>query len=75
MHDRVKMRRFIVGSSRAQAGQKQVTHTCSVLDRQFLDTVSSNMTQLTYWSDALVANDVEPAVVIKQARAEAAKFH
>jgi hypothetical protein len=87
MHDSVKMRRFmvvtftssvvvfgttfIVGSSRAQAGQKQVTHTCSVLDRQFLDTVSSNMTQLTYWSDALVANDVEPAVVVKQARAEA----
>ena len=88
MHDSVKMRRFmvvtftssvvvfgttfIVGSSRAQAGQRQVTHTCSVLDRQFLDTVSSNMTQLTYWSDALVANDVEPAVVVKQARAEAA---
>jgi hypothetical protein len=62
---------FLVASSRAQAGQKQVTHTCSVLDHQFLDTVSSNMTQLTYWSDALVANDVEPAVVVKQARAEA----
>lgn len=87
MHVSVNMRRFIVvtftcsvvvfgatflvASSRAQAGQRQVTHTCSVLDRQFLDTVSNNMTQLTYWSDALVANDVEPPVVIKQARAEA----
>ena len=87
MHDSVKMRRFmvvtftssivvfgttfVVGSSRAQAGQKQVTHTCSALDRQFLDTVSSNMTQLTYWSDALVANDVEPAVVVRLAPSRA----
>jgi outer membrane murein-binding lipoprotein Lpp len=89
MHASVKMRRFmvvtftlsvvvfgttfIVGSSRAQAGQKQVTHTCSAPDHQFLNTVSSNMQQLTYWSDSLVQDDVEPAVVIKQAKAEAAQ--
>ena len=64
---------FLVGSSRAQAGQRQVTHTCSAPDHQFLNTVSSNMTQLSYWSDALVQNNVEPGVVIKQARAEAAQ--
>jgi hypothetical protein len=28
------------------------------------------MTQLGYWSDALVHNDAEPAVVIQQARSE-----
>lgn len=64
---------FLVGSGRAQAGQRQVTHTCSAPDRQFLNTVSSNMTQLAYWSDALVQNDVAPGVVVKQARAEAAQ--
>jgi hypothetical protein len=64
---------FLVGSGRAQAGQRQVTHTCSAPDRQFLNTVSSNMTQLAYWSDALVQNDVSPGVVVKQVRAEAAQ--
>jgi hypothetical protein len=64
---------FLVGSSRAQAGRRQVTHTCSAPDRQFLNTVSSNMTQLAYWSDSLVHDDVEPGVVVKQARAEAAQ--
>jgi hypothetical protein len=64
---------FLVGSSRAQAGQRQVTHTCSAPDRQFLSTVSSNMTQLAYWSDSLVQQDVAPGIVVKQARAEAAQ--
>lgn len=64
---------FLVGSGRAQAGQRQVTHTCSAPDRQFLNTVSSNMMQLAYWSDALVHDDVAPGVVVKQARAEAAQ--
>jgi hypothetical protein len=62
---------FLVGSGRAQAGQRQVAHTCSAADRQFLNTVSSNMFQLQYWSDSLVRDDVEPGVVVKQARAEA----
>lgn len=64
---------FLVGSGRAQAGQRQVTHTCSAPDRQFLNTVSTNMFQLAYWSDSLVHNDVEPGIVVKQARAEAAQ--
>ena len=64
---------FLVGSGRAQAGQRHLSHTCSAPDRQFLNTVSTNMMQLAYWSDALVQNDVEPAVVVKQARAEAAQ--
>ena len=64
---------FLVGSGRAQAGERQVTHTCSAADRQFLNTVSSNMAQLAYWSDSLVHEDVAPGVVVKQARAEAAQ--
>lgn len=64
---------FLVGSSRAQAGQRRVTHTCSAPDHQFLNTVSSNMTQLSYWSDSLVQQDVAPGIVVKQARAEAAQ--
>jgi hypothetical protein len=62
---------FLVGSGRAQAGQRQVTHTCSVTDKQFIQTVQSNMTQLAYWSDSLLHDDVEPRVVVKQAKAEA----
>lgn len=63
---------FLV-SGRAQAGQAHVSHTCSAPDRQFLNTVSSNMTQLAYWSDALLQDDVAPGIVVKQARAEAAQ--
>jgi hypothetical protein len=62
---------FLVGSGRAQAGRQDVTHTCSAADRQFIETVRSNMTQLAFWSDSLVHEDVTPAVVAKQARAEA----
>jgi hypothetical protein len=62
---------FVVGSGRAQAGQRHVTHTCSVTDKQFIQTVRSNMTQLAYWSDALLHDDVAPGVVVKQAKAEA----
>jgi hypothetical protein len=64
---------FLVASGGAQAGQRRLTHTCSAPDHQFLNTVSTNMMQLQYWSDALVQDDVEPAVVIKQAKAEAAQ--
>jgi hypothetical protein len=64
---------FLFSSGRAQAGQRQVTHTCSAPDRQFLNTVSTNMTQLAYWSDSLVQEDVAPGIVVKQARAEAAQ--
>jgi hypothetical protein len=89
MHVSVKMRRLIwvtsvctvvvfgatilVGSSRAQAGQGPVTHTCSAPDHQFLNTVSSNMTELAFWSDSLVQDQTDPGVVAKQARSEAAQ--
>jgi hypothetical protein len=62
---------FLVGSGRAQAGQRQVTHTCSATDKQFIQTVRSNMTQLAYWSDSLLHEDVAPGIVVKQAKAEA----
>ena len=59
---------FFLSSGRAQA---QITHTCSAADKQFIDTVSSNMTQLSYWSDSLVSGDVDAPTVVHQARAEA----
>lgn len=62
---------FLVGSQRAQAGQRHVTHTCSATDKQFLQTVQSNLTELAYWSDSLVHAEVAPGVVVKQARNEA----
>jgi hypothetical protein len=65
---------FLVGSGRAQAGQRQVTHTCSATDKQFIQTVRSNLTQLAYWSDALLHDDVAPGIVVKQAKAEAAQI-
>ena len=60
---------ILLGSGRAQAGS--VTYMCSAPDKQFIGTVSSNLVQLRYWSDALVSHDVEPDVVVKQARDEA----
>ena len=61
---------FFLSNSHAQV---KVTHTCSAADKQFIDTVSSNMTQLSYWSDSLVTGDVDPPVVVHQANAEAAQ--
>jgi hypothetical protein len=62
---------FLVGSGRAQAGQRPVTHTCSATDKQFIQVVRLNMTQLAYWSDSLMHQNVEARTVIKQANAEA----
>ena len=63
----------LVGSSRASSGA-QITYMCSAADKQFIDTVSSNMMQLSYWSDALTSHDAEPSIVIQQARSEAAQI-
>jgi hypothetical protein len=60
----------LLGSSSAQGS---AAHTCSAPDKQFIDTVRSNMEQLAYWGDELSTNDVVPSVVIQQARAEAAQ--
>jgi hypothetical protein len=64
----------LVGQSRAQAGS-QVSFVCSPADKQFITTVTSNMVQLSYWSDALVHHDVASDVVVKQAAAEASQVH
>ncbi len=64
----------LAGQGRAQAGS-QPTYLCSAADKQFIFTVSSNMMQLGYWSDALVQHDAEPGVVVKQAKAEADQVH
>src|SRR4051794_4477851 len=60
----------LAGQGRAQSAQP-VRFVCSAADKQFITTVSTNLTQLSYWSDALVSNDVEPNVVVQQAKAEA----
>lgn len=60
----------LAGNSRASSGAK-VSYVCSAVDKQFIATVSTNMVQLGYWSDALITHDVEPEVVIEQARSEA----
>jgi len=61
---------FLVANGQAQS-TPVVSFTCSAADRQFIATVSTNLTQLGYWSDALVSHDVAPEVVVRQARAEA----
>jgi hypothetical protein len=60
----------LVGSGRAQSA-RPASFACSAADKQFINTVSSNLMQLGYWSDALVHHDVEPAVVVREARSEA----
>jgi hypothetical protein len=59
----------LAGNGRAQAA-RPVTYSCTATDRQFISTVSTNLTQLGYWSDALVSHDVLPGVVVKQAKDE-----
>jgi hypothetical protein len=54
----------LAGKAGAQSGK--VVHTCSPADRQFVQTVSANMFQLGYWSDALSTGDATAAVVVKQ---------
>ena len=59
---------MLLGSGRAQGDG---SHTCSAPDKQFLQTVQMNMTQLEYWSGELGDQDVAPSVVVQQARSEA----
>jgi hypothetical protein len=63
----------LVGSSRASSGA-QISYVCSAADKQFIDTVSSQMMQLGYWSDALTHQDADPGVVVSQARSEATQI-
>ena len=61
---------MLVGQSRAASGA-QASYICSAVDKQFIQTVSTNMVQLGYWSDALQSRDADPWTVSKQARSEA----
>src|SRR4051794_10936617 len=60
-----------VSSMATKAGAQggRVVHTCSLADKQYVQTVSSNMFQLSYWSDQLLKGEATPAVVVKQTRA------
>lgn len=60
---------LLVGSGHAAPGHT-VDHTCSATDRQFVQTVSSNMQQLDYWARELGSKDATPMEVIKQSRSE-----
>ncbi|HZS23356.1 MAG TPA: hypothetical protein VFA30_00085 [Gaiellaceae bacterium] len=63
----------LVGSSRA-SGIARPAYTCTAADRQFIQTVSSNMFQLSYWSDALTSQDADADTVATQAKAEAGQI-
>ena len=60
----------LLSSGRAQGG---ASHTCSAPDKQFIQTVRSNMDQLAYWGHELRTNDVTPGIVIQQVHSEAAQ--
>jgi hypothetical protein len=64
---------MLLSNGRAQGGASR-PHTCSAPDKQFIDTVRTNMDQLAYWSDALHTNDVTPDIVVQQAKSEAAQI-
>ena len=63
---------FVLGVSsmatKAGAQGDKVSHTCSLADKQFVQTVSTNMFQLSYWSDQLAKGETGPAVVVKQVK-------
>jgi hypothetical protein len=61
---------MLIGAGHAAAGPASRKHTCSAADKQFLQTVQSNMTQLGYWSDSLLSGDATPGIVITQTGAE-----
>jgi hypothetical protein len=61
---------MLIGAGHAAAGPASNKHTCSAADKQFLQTVQSNMTQLGYWSDSLLSGDATPSIVIRQTNAE-----
>jgi hypothetical protein len=64
----------VFAGNSAARGSVAVTYQCSLADKQFIGTVSSNMTQLGFWSESLLSDDARPAVVARQARAEAAQI-
>ena len=59
---------YFLSNGHAQA---RITHTCSAADKQFIDTVSTNMFQLSYWSDSLSSGDADAPLVAHQASSEA----
>ena len=61
---------LLVGSGSAAPGHSTSSHTCSAPDKQFVNTVQSNMQQLDYWARELNSGSASPIEVIKQARAE-----
>jgi len=50
-------------------------HTCSVTDRQFINTVQLNMTSLGLWADEYKSGDMNAADVVHEARDAATIVH
>jgi hypothetical protein len=64
----------LAGNSRASSGAR-ITYSCLPADKQFINTVSTQLSQLTYWSDALQSHDAEPMTVVKEAKNEASQVN
>jgi hypothetical protein len=51
---------------------RHISHTCSVTDRQFIETARTNVTALGLWGDEYLNGDARPGEVIAQAKRAAA---
>ncbi len=66
---------FTIALSLATASRARpsVTHTCTVTDRQFIETASTNMTAIGLWGQQYLSGEAEAGEVVSQAK-QAAKI-
>jgi hypothetical protein len=68
---------FVLGISslatKAGAQGGRVHHTCSLADKQYVQTVSTNMFQLSYWSAELSKGSATAGEVVKQTKSGSAQ--
>ena len=62
----------VATSGRANA---HVTHTCSVTDRQFIETAKTNMTALGLWGQQYLSGDAKAKEVVDEAKRAAKIVH
>jgi hypothetical protein len=60
-------------ATKAGAQDGKVNHTCSAPDKQYVQTVGSNMFQLSYWSGELQNGSASAGVVVKQTKSGSAQ--
>jgi hypothetical protein len=61
----------VATSGRANA---PLTHTCSVTDRQFLETAKTNMTALGLWGQQYLSGDAKAKEVVDEAKTRASEL-